>query len=226
VYGAAGQLKEIRAFNAKGSGGGVQQQTTRYLYESLVDRAWATNEILPDSSDTDSSGTDQVKYDYDLLGRLTQRKDQRGVDHRFDYDSKGRLVKDRIINSVSGVDLSVKRFQWAYDDLGRVTSAGSYDAGSNGNIVNEVTYSYNGWGRISQTWQAHDGAVNGSTPTISYTHADGASGGEAKYVRLTGVVYPGGEDIYYAYPSSGIGNALNRIEAIADNSPGTTRFAE
>ena len=74
--------------------------------------------------------------------------------------------------------------------------------------------------------QAHDGGAGGGTPTVTYTYADGAASGEAKYVRLTRVDYPAGEDVYYVYPASGIGNALNRVEAIADNSAGTTRFAE
>jgi RHS repeat-associated protein len=43
---------------------------------------------------------------------------------------------------------------------------------------------------------------------------------------LTGVTYPGGEDVYNVFASAGIGDALNRVEGIADNTAGTTKFAE
>ena len=225
-YLPGGQLELVRNFNAKGSGNGVEHQATRALYESAVDRSWVTSVIYPDSSDTTSSGTDQVKYAYDALGRLTQKIDPRGVDHRYHYDSAGRFWKNRIVNNISGVDLTVKRYEVAFDDVGRVAALTNYDAGSGGNVVNQIAYTYNGWGLVSQTQQAHDGAAGGGTPAVTYTYADGAASGEAKYVRLTRVDYPAGEDVYYVYPASGIGNALNRVEAIADNSAGTTRFAE
>ena len=93
---------------------GVETQSTLSLYESNVNRSWVTNVIYPDSSDTTSSGTDQVKYSYDPLGRLTQMIDQRGVIHLYDYNSKGQFVKDRITNSISGVDLAVRSIRLAY----------------------------------------------------------------------------------------------------------------
>ncbi len=129
-------------------------------------------------------------------------------------------------NSISGVDLSIKRIELAYDSMSRVLTTSSYDAGSGGNVVNQVEFAYNSWGLVGETKQEHDGAVDGSTPSIVYTFDDGAASGEAKYVRLAEVDYPGGEDVFYIYPSSGIGDALSRVEAIADNSAGTTRFAQ
>ena len=47
--------------------------------------------IAPDSSDTDSTGTDQVKTVYDRLGGEVSVTDQRGVVHTYTYDAAGRL---------------------------------------------------------------------------------------------------------------------------------------
>ena len=102
--------------------------------------------------------------------------------------------------------------------MSRVLTTSSYDAGSGGNVVNQVEFAYNSWGLIGETLQEHDGAVDGSTPSIVYTFDDGAASGEAKYVRLTEVDYPGGEDVFYIYPSSGIGDA-----SIASRRSRTTR---
>ncbi len=74
--------------------------------------------------------------------------------------------------------------------------------------------------------QDHDGIVNASTPEVRYHYDDGATAGEARFVRLSSVEYPGGREVFYLYSASGIGDALNRVEAIADDASGTTRFAE
>jgi YD repeat-containing protein len=134
-YLSIGQLKLVKNHSAEGLGSGVQPQDTKYLYKSLVDRSWVTNVNFPNSSDTTSSETDQVKYVYDPLGRAAQIVDQRGPDHRYDFDSAGRLCRDRIVNSVSGVDLSAKRIELAFNDLGRVQTISSYGVDSGGNVV-------------------------------------------------------------------------------------------
>ena len=224
VYDSAGRPVEIHNWNATGTT--LQHQYTRNLYESLVDASWTTSVIYPDSSDTTSAGTDQVKYFYDALGRMTQMIDQRGVDHRYDYDSKGRFFKDRIVNAIAGVDATIKRIELTFDDMSRVKKVTSYDLGSAGNVVNEVEYAYSGYGLILQTKQAHNGVTGPTTPAINYIYNDGAVGGEAKFVRLTSMVYPAGEDTHYIYPTSGIGNALNRVDSIAVQAAGTTKFSQ
>ena len=111
--------------------------------------------------------------------------------------------------------------------MGRVEHITSYGDDELGDgVANQVKYSYNGYRLVSETKQEHDGAVDGSTLSVKYTYDDGAASGEAKYVRLTEVEYPDGRDVYYIYPSSGIGDALSRVEAIAGDAAGATRFAE
>ena len=61
---------------------------------------------------------------------------------------------------------------------------------------------------------------------MTYNYEDGASAGDARYVRLSSVEYPDGRNVFYIYPSSGIADALSRVEAIAGDAAGATRFAE
>ena len=228
IYDTAGRLSKHRALNPKGSGNGVENQDTTYLYESVIDASWATSTISADSSDTTSSGTDQVKVTYDRLGREATMTDQRGVVHEYTYDSAGRLQKDAV-TSLGGsgtVDGAVRRIERAYDDVGRLFTLTSYDAATGGNVVNQVKWAYNGYGLVSQVWQNHSGAVDGSTLSISYTYEDGAASSVAKYVRLSKVTYPDGSEVFYNYPSSGVGAALSRLDNIADDASGTTKYVQ
>jgi YD repeat-containing protein len=299
IYDSAGRLVTLRALNPKGDdqdpyNENVENQDTRYLYESEIDRSWVTNVIYPDSSDTDGPylnvysltrtgttasvttttnhgyntgdqvritgadqaeyngwftiasedddtftytvsgspatpatgtievkklGADEVKTTYDRLGRKVTVTDQRGVVHTYTYDSAGRLASDAVTNTTlpSGVDGSVRRIQWAYDDLSRVSTVTSYDAATGGTAVNQVAYTYDSWGNVASSRQAHDGEVGENSPAVAYAYDDGASGNEAKYVRLTSVTYPSGRVVYYNYPADGVGAVLSRLSEIADD---------
>ncbi|NUQ65789.1 MAG: hypothetical protein HUU20_25265 [Pirellulales bacterium] len=100
-YGSGGQLVTMAAYNAKGSGNGVQEQATKYLYQSEINASWQTAAVYPDSEDeleqdpntgtwtfTDDNG-DHVSTEYDRLGRTTATTDQRGVVREFTGGNKG-----------------------------------------------------------------------------------------------------------------------------------------
>ena len=56
-----------------------------------------------------------------------------------------------------------------------------------------------------------------TTPNVQYTYDDGATGGVAKYVRLTKVIYPNGRDVEYGYGTTGaIDDIMSRLETISD----------
>ena len=106
------------------------------------------------------------------------------------YDSGGRMLTDAATTLPLGVDATVRRIERAYDDMGRQVLLTSYDASSGGNIVNEVASAYGGWGNVVAEWQSHDGPVTEFTPVVEYVFEDGATGGEARYVRFAAVIYP------------------------------------
>jgi RHS repeat-associated protein len=83
--------------------------------------------------------------------------------------------------------------------------------------------------QVARSDQSHSGAVvSGTTPGVSYTYADGASGGTAAYLRLTRVTYPTtATSPAYLYPAAGtIGDRLNRLDSIASDPTGTTKYLQ
>ena len=50
-YDAASRLVTMVAYDALGSGNGVQQQATKYLYCSPINASWQTSVVYPDSTD-------------------------------------------------------------------------------------------------------------------------------------------------------------------------------
>lgn len=141
--------------------------------------------------------------------------------HGYVFDSAGRLAHDRVtgLGSSGLVDDAILRISTTYDDLGRVESVAAYDdpdAGE-GNVVNEIEYAYNGWGRLAREYQEHQGAVDANTPYVEYNYADGASGGVAKYVRLDQVTYPDGREVQYGYGTAqAIDDIMSRLATIGD----------
>ncbi len=127
------------------------------------------------------------------------------VVHAYTYDSAGRLSIDDADTQAdplpAGVDSAVVKLGRAYDDLGRLQTVTSYD--NENTVVNEVEVTFGAWGNVTESVQDHAGAVGGGEPAVTYTYEDGGPGsGEAKYVRLDKIAYPGaGREVYYNYPT-------------------------
>jgi YD repeat-containing protein len=69
-------------------------QITKYLYEDSYNASLQTSAIYPDSPDTNSNGTDQVKITYYLDGNPKTKTDQNGNINTFSYNSyRRRLTK-------------------------------------------------------------------------------------------------------------------------------------
>ena len=137
---------------------------------------------------------------------------------KYSYDSVGRLASDAVTTLPTGVDGSVRRVDYAYQDDGRASTITTYDAASSGNIVSQVKYTYDGWGNVIEDQESHDGAVTEETPAVIYTYEDGADvSGNAQYVRLSQVTYPSGREIHYCYEAP----PTSRLTSISENSGGT-----
>jgi RHS repeat-associated protein len=238
-YDSGGRLVTMTAYNAKGSSNGVQSQATKYLYQSQINASWQTAVVYPDSTDVLSQNQttsvwsittdngDHVSASYDRLGRTTTKTDQRGVEHTYVYDSAGRLAHDRVtdLGESAIVDDAILRISTSYDDVGRVqtvTSCDDADVGE-GNVVNQIEYVYDGWGQVAREYQEHDGAVDQYTPYVDYGYEDGATGGVAKYVRLSQVTYPNGREVQYGYGAAqATDDIMSRLATIGD---GTDTYA-
>gem|GEM_PF-3424047 len=226
-----GGLAEQRVVVATGTA--VENQNTRYFRTDPINAAIVTVTVYPDSADGAITGTDKIKTTYDRLGRMRTQTDQRGVVRAFNYDSAGRILMDRVTTVPTGVDGAVRRIHYGYNDQGRARTIGSFDlAGtitldaqghpsgvSSGGIQrDDVVRTWDGYGQLTSTAQAHEGAAQSGTPTVTYTYDDRAASGVARSLRATGVVYPSSaHGVTYRYPSTGLGAALNRLEAIFSN---------
>jgi RHS repeat-associated protein len=85
--------------------------------------------------------------------------------------------------------------------------------------VNQIAYTYDGFGQLATEAQEHAGVVIGSTPVVTYTHADGSAG----TARLTRITYPNGKQVDFDYGSSDSdADLLSRVAAIKDLSIPTT----
>ncbi len=251
-FDSSGRRSRSIAKNPKGSGQGVQDQITQYIYGTDANEAspavWRNDVLVAiiysDSDDTYNAGGaagsklgngtdttyDRVEYTFDYAGRKLTEKDQRGVVRTKSYNSVGQFLSDGVTTLPAGVDGAVRRLEFAYDDLSRRQKVTSYDAASAGNVVNEVKYTFDGWGGEQKCEQAHAGAVTGGTPAYQKTFVDGAPPGsqqEAKYVRTTSLTYPNARVVYRNFPASAtVGDRLSRMENLANDASGTTKFAQ
>jgi RHS repeat-associated protein len=182
------------------------------------------------------SGSDYVSTAFDLAGRPVSRTDQRGTTHAYSYDTAGRLSTDAVTAFGGDTDTYIQAVKFTYDTIGRRTAVTSYTDAACTAVANDVAWAYDGdtagdlgWGGVKTSWQDHAGTAGSGDPSVQYAYADGASGTAAKFVRLSSVTYPGPATpwtVYYNYPSNaGIGDHLSRLDNMADDSGGTTKYA-
>ncbi|MCL2711149.1 MAG: hypothetical protein FWE95_09745, partial [Planctomycetaceae bacterium] len=202
TYDGLGSILTMTAVNTTGN------QVTKYLYENAIDASLQTNAIYPDSTDTTSSGTDQVKTAYYLDGNVKTITDQNGTLRTFTYDNQRRLTADTVTTLGTNVDGTVRKIGRTYAWNGALASVVSYNA-SNA-ILDEIKYEYNANQKLYRLYQSHSGAVNVSTtPYIQYTYSGIADG-----FRTAAMKYPSGKTLTYGY------NARQQLTTIAD--AGTT----
>jgi len=191
---------------------------TLYLYEDSVNVSRKTCTIHPDSSDTTSSGSDQVKVAYNVDGRLSLRTDQRGTVTSFGYDNRRRPQSQQVTTLGSGTDGSVRAITRGYDSLGRVykiTTHGNQtdDPDNTADIKSQILYSFNDLGKVIESDQSHSGAVGGSTPSVQYAYDTSAVGSVFDDgARMESMTYPNGRVLFSDY---GTANALEDRTGIA-----------
>ncbi|MDX1969447.1 MAG: RHS repeat-associated core domain-containing protein [Planctomycetaceae bacterium] len=214
TYNADGNVATLTAVNSA-----TGDQVTQYIYgTTLADSAIAAStlkraEIYPDSVDDD----DRITFSYNRQGQSVGMRDQNGTVHAYDYDLLGRPTQDRVTTLGSGVDGAVRRIGTTYEVRGMKATMTSYDNATigSGNVLNQCQFVYNDFGQLTTEYQSHSGTVNVSTtPKVQYTFATGSS----NTIRTTGLVYPSGRVLTYAYGGTGsISDRSSRIASIIDD---------
>ncbi len=229
IYDGPGRLKQLVAMDPNADGSLSDNQVTTYLYEDSVNATRKTNEIYPDSTDTTSSGTNQIKLAYNVDGRRTQRIDQRGTVLTFTYTNSRLMAIQSATTLGTGVDGTIQSIAYTYDNLNRKQNITSYSStGGTGTVVNDVQFVYNDMGQLTTTYQSHSGTVNTSiSPNVQYTYDTTVTSNvfSAQHRGQT-IVYPNGRAIYYDFGTTGSAyNALSKTRTIYDTSASGTALA-
>ncbi len=191
---------------------GGQNQTTTYAYG--VTGVVNSFDLLASVTYPDVGRPSTERYSYNALGEIVTKTDRNNSVHTYRYDVLGRVTADAVTQLGANVDGRVRRLETAYDTGGLPFLLTSYDAASAGNVLNQVRREFNGLQQLVTEYQAHGGPVSiDTTPKVRYAYSEMNTG--ANHSRLTGVSYPNGRVVSYAY-AAGINDRISRLSALAD----------
>jgi RHS repeat-associated protein len=195
-------------------------QVTEWRYGTTLEAdGVARNDLLKAKLyplDVDATGQviRQTTYTYDRQSRATGSTDANGTAHAYVLDKLGRLLHDRATALGTGIDGAVRRISLEYNARGLMTKVGSYNNATvgSGTLVNEVARSYDAFNQMIEDAQSHSGAVDGSTPKVGYTYADGT----ANTTRRLSTTYPSGKLITMSYgAASSADDRLSRLAGVS-----------
>ena len=211
--------------------GGTDQET-EYTYGTtsgagVGDSVIATGYLLQKVKYPDSAGgSDVVTYAYNAQAQETYRKDQAGNVFETEHDDDGREEHLRVTTLDADFDGAVRRISTSYDSSGRPELITQYDNATvgSGTVVDEVKYTYDGWGGVTNFEQDKNSAVGASGSVddyeVSYSYAKATTGRNT--VRRTGMTLPSGNVITIDYSLDKDGS-LSRVSKLID---GATTLVE
>jgi len=201
-------------------------QVTEWRYGTTLETdGVARNDLLKAKLyplDVDATGQviRQTTYTYDRQGRPSGSTDANGTAHAYVLDKLGNMLHDRATALGSGIDGAVRRISLEYNARGLMTKIGSYNNATvgSGTLVNEVVRSYDAFNQMAEDAQSHSGAVDGSTPKVAYTYADGT----ANTTRRLSLTYPCGKLVTMSYgAASSADDRLSRLAGVSLDGEGT-----
>jgi RHS repeat-associated protein len=210
-------------------------QVTQYIYGTTkgtpgsgtpVQSAIATGHLLreviyPPQSSGQSAADRTVTFAYDAQGEKVWSKDQSGNITQTDFDTAGRETHRRITTLASGFDGAVRRISTTYLTRGLVNKVTQYDTATvgSGSLVDDVKYTYDDWGNLSQFKQDVDSDLDGSASgraafQVDYAYAKATTGRNT--IRRTGMTLPGATGVSFDYISTGgrLDDAASRVTRV------------
>ena len=204
-YTVGGQLECLTLKNAV-----TGDQVTRWTYgTTLADSEIARNDLLRSKV---HSGGDTTTYGFNRQNQVITMTDANGTVHEYAYDELGRITEDDVSTFAGGIDQAIDRLAVTYDTTrGLIDTITSYNGLT---AVNQVKLTFNNFGQFTKYEQEHDGAVDGSTPAVQYSYANGSD----NTVRRTSTTYPDGRVVDFSYGTTDSDNdLLSRISSLKVN---------
>ena len=206
------------------TGGATPNQTTAYVYGvgGTIGTNLFSNDLVaqvdyPDKSTGQAAtvASEQQSFGYNFQRNKTSFTDQNGTTHGYNYDVLDRLTADIVSTLGSGVDGSILRLGYSYNDAGLAYQQTSYSDTGGSTVVNQVQDVYNGYGQLVTQYQEHSGAVNtGSSLKVQYTYSQPTG---SNFSRMTAMIYPNGRQLDYIY-NTGLDSAISRVSGLSDDS--------
>jgi RHS repeat-associated protein len=198
-------------------------QKTEWVYGTTLADSYIASTLLVRRKVYPDSPTDRVEFRYNRLGQVTEMRDQRDVNHGYDYDKLGRLLHDRVtsLGPTGVVDGTVRRISYTYEVRSLTATVGSYSSATpdQGTLRNEVVNTYNDFEQLELQHQDHGGGV---AADVGYDYEDG----QQNTIRQTKLIYPNGRKIEQRYEGAGgINDLMSRVSAIRDENA-TPAFVE
>jgi RHS repeat-associated protein len=180
----------------------------------------------PDKVTGQPSDNDTLMFKYYLDGSVASRIDSKGTINYYIYDEVGRLQETIIDDSyyyegsaIDAPDSRIRNISYCYTPDGLPLKITTYN--NTDGVISQDEYNYDSMHNLIKEYQAHNGLVDGSTPSISYIweFSDAESG--RNFNRLQKISYPGSSrEITYNYgydiPSGDIDDVLCRITSLED----------
>ena len=166
-----------------------EDQVTTYTYGVSADDTpgaskFDSHRLLREIKYPDSTGDpDIVLFAYNALGQQIWSRNQEEIVIETDYDDVGREKHRRVTSTLGpAFDDRILRITTVYDNLGRAETVSQYDNATvgSGTVQDEVEYTYDGWGNVTNFEQDHNSAVGapGSIDDyeVKYTYAKATGG--------------------------------------------------
>ena len=121
----------------------------------------------------------------------------------------GQIIHDRVTALGADIDDSVLRISTTFNNRGLEETITTYDNATvgSGAIVNQVKKEYDAFNQMISDAQEHGGAVDASSPKVTYTFSDGSNSALRKLTVST----PSGHKVNYDYgAANSIADAFNR----------------
>ena len=141
---------------------------------------------------------------YDGTGRRS------GVAISKGTDATARVPTDVVGTLGTGIDSTVQKITYHYDNHMRLSKVGSYATPEAETPLNEVSFGYNSFGQFCADRQEHDGAVDGDTLKVGYSYESGGN----NTLRSTGMIYPSGVSTKVKYTGTEA-DKLSRPDVLA-----------